>query len=84
MYATELFGRLEVRTRGVGLSGRDFGGVEPRHILALLGPPRATGQVGVDRVALGRPLLAAPHVATVTDVTLVSRGGKPFARPGRQ
>src|SRR3954447_7671194 len=37
MYDIQLFGRLEVRTRGVRLTGRDFGGVKPRHILALLG-----------------------------------------------
>ena len=37
MYEIQLFGRLEVRTRGVRLAGRDFGGVKPRHILALLG-----------------------------------------------
>ncbi|HEV8570236.1 MAG TPA: bacterial transcriptional activator domain-containing protein [Actinoplanes sp.] len=36
MYDIRLFGRLEVRTRGVRLAGRDFGGVKPRHILALL------------------------------------------------
>jgi DNA-binding SARP family transcriptional activator len=36
MYDIQLFGRLEVRTRGVRLTGRDFGGVKPRHILALL------------------------------------------------
>src|SRR4051794_5630710 len=36
MYEIQLFGRLEVRTRGVRLAGRDFGGVKPRHILALL------------------------------------------------
>jgi DNA-binding SARP family transcriptional activator len=36
MYDIRLFGRLEVRTRGIRLAGRDFGGVKPRHILALL------------------------------------------------
>ena len=36
MYDIQLFGRLEVRTRGVRLTGRDFGGATPRHILALL------------------------------------------------
>ena len=36
MYDIQLFGRLEVRTRGIRLAGRDFGGVKPRHILALL------------------------------------------------
>jgi DNA-binding SARP family transcriptional activator len=36
MYEIQLFGRMQVRTRGVRLSGPDFGGVLPRHILALL------------------------------------------------
>ncbi|MGX6602250.1 DeoR family transcriptional regulator [Micromonosporaceae bacterium Da 78-11] len=36
MFEIQLFGRLEVRTRGVRLSGADFGGDRPRHLLALL------------------------------------------------
>lgn len=36
MYEIQLFGPVEVRTRGVRLSGDDLGGVRPRHILALL------------------------------------------------
>jgi DNA-binding SARP family transcriptional activator len=36
MYEIQLFGPLEVRTRGVRLSGADLGGDAPRHILALL------------------------------------------------
>jgi DNA-binding SARP family transcriptional activator len=36
MYEIQLFGPLEVRTRGVRLSGDDLGGDLPRHILALL------------------------------------------------
>ena len=36
MYEIQLFGRLEVRTRGVRLTGHDFGGDKPRQILALL------------------------------------------------
>jgi DNA-binding SARP family transcriptional activator len=36
MYDIRLFGRLEVRTRGIRLVGRDFGGAQPRHVLALL------------------------------------------------
>jgi DNA-binding SARP family transcriptional activator len=36
MYDIQLFGRVQVRTRGIRLAGRDFGGVKPRHILALL------------------------------------------------
>jgi hypothetical protein len=36
MFDIQLFGRVEVRTRGVRLSGADFGGDRPRHLLALL------------------------------------------------
>jgi DNA-binding SARP family transcriptional activator len=36
MFDIQLFGRIEVRTRGVRLSGADFGGDRPRHLLALL------------------------------------------------
>jgi hypothetical protein len=36
MFDIQLFGRLEVRTRGECLAGDDFGGDRPRHLLALL------------------------------------------------
>jgi hypothetical protein len=36
MFDIQLFGRIEVRTRGVRLSGADFGGDRPRRLLALL------------------------------------------------
>lgn len=36
MFDIQLFGRVEVRTRGERLAGRDFGGDRPRHLLALL------------------------------------------------
>ncbi|GAA2630608.1 hypothetical protein [Paractinoplanes durhamensis] len=36
MFDIQLFGRVEVRTRGEHLAGRDFGGDRPRHLLALL------------------------------------------------
>jgi DNA-binding SARP family transcriptional activator len=36
MFDIQLFGRIEVRTRGVRLAGADFGGDRPRHLLALL------------------------------------------------
>jgi hypothetical protein len=36
MFEIQLFGRLEVRTRGIRLTGADFGGNRPRHVLALL------------------------------------------------
>ena len=36
MFEIQLFGSLEVRTRGIRLAGTDFGGVRPRRLLALL------------------------------------------------
>ena len=36
MFDIQLFGPVEVRTRGVVLAGTDFGGDHPRHLLALL------------------------------------------------
>ncbi|WP_127504509.1 hypothetical protein [Actinoplanes solisilvae] len=36
MFDIQLFGPVEVRTRGVVLAGTDFGGDQPRHLLALL------------------------------------------------
>jgi len=48
MYEIQLFGPLEVRTRGVRLSGDDLGGDAPRHILALLA---LRGKVRKDELA---------------------------------
>jgi hypothetical protein len=36
MFDIQLFGLLEVRTRGIRLAGDDFGGERARHLLALL------------------------------------------------
>ncbi|GAA1604057.1 hypothetical protein [Actinoplanes couchii] len=36
MHDIQLFGRLEVRTRGIRLTGDDLGGARPRQLLALL------------------------------------------------
>jgi hypothetical protein len=36
MFDIQLFGRVEVRTRGECLAGGDFGGVRARHVLVLL------------------------------------------------
>ncbi len=36
MFDIQLFGPVEVRTRGIRLEGADFGGDRPRHLLALL------------------------------------------------
>jgi DNA-binding SARP family transcriptional activator len=64
MYDIQLFGRLEVRTRGLRLTGRDFGGVKPRHILALLALRGAMPKAELTELLWdGRP--PADHVATV-------------------
>jgi DNA-binding SARP family transcriptional activator len=64
MYDIQLFGRLEVRTRGVRLTGRDFGGVKPRHILALLALRGDLHKAELAELLWGgRP--PADHLATV-------------------
>jgi DNA-binding SARP family transcriptional activator len=80
MYDIRLFGRLEVRTRGVRLTGRDFGGVKPRHILALLA---LRGSLHADELIEllwdGRP--PAGHVAGVQSyVSVLRRRLDPDAR----
>ena len=72
MYDIQLFGRLEVRTRGVRLSGRDFGGTKPRHILALLAlrGPLGKGEL-IELLWDGRP--PANHKATVESYVSVLR-----------
>lgn len=64
MYDIQLFGRLEVRTRGLRLAGRDFGGVKPRHILALLALRGAIHKAELSELLWdGSP--PASHLATV-------------------
>jgi DNA-binding SARP family transcriptional activator len=72
MYDIRLFGRLEVRTRGVRLTGRDFGGTKPRHILALLAlrGPLAKSEL-TELLWEGRP--PANHRATVESYVSVLR-----------
>jgi DNA-binding SARP family transcriptional activator len=72
MYDIQLFGRLEVRTRGVRLTGRDFGGIKPRHILALLAlrGPLAKSEL-TELLWEGRP--PANHKATVESYVSVLR-----------
>ncbi|MEV4345723.1 hypothetical protein AB0J83_14730 [Actinoplanes sp. NPDC049596] len=47
MFDIQLFGRVEVRTRGILLAGPDFGGDRPRHLLALLAlrGPQSTAEL---------------------------------------
>ncbi|GGQ78075.1 AfsR/SARP family transcriptional regulator [Couchioplanes azureus] len=60
MYEIQLFGRLEVRTRGMRLSGEDLGGAEPRQILALLALHGALRKDELaDMLWAGRPPVAA-------------------------
>jgi DNA-binding SARP family transcriptional activator len=71
MYEIRMFGGLEVRTRGVRLAGGDFGGVEPRHILALLALHGTLGRTDlVDLLWEGHPpddhaAVLASHVGTL-------------------
>jgi hypothetical protein len=48
MFDIQLFGRLEVRTRGECLAGSDFGGDRPRHLLALIA---LRGEVSIKELA---------------------------------
>jgi hypothetical protein len=48
MFDIQLFGRVEVRTRGECLAGADFGGDRPRHLLALLA---LRGEVSIKELA---------------------------------
>ncbi|BBH66446.1 hypothetical protein ACTI_31310 [Actinoplanes sp. OR16] len=66
MFDIQLFGRLEVRTRGIRLAGDDFGGERPRHLLALLA---LRGERSLVELS---DLLGAP-VATVRDDLAVLR-----------
>jgi DNA-binding SARP family transcriptional activator len=72
MYEIQLFGRLEVRTRGVRLTGGDFGGDQPRHILALLALRGPLHRHELTELLWnGRP--PADQVATVEDYVSVLR-----------
>jgi hypothetical protein len=66
MFDIQLFGRLEVRTRGIRLAGDDFGGERPRHLLALLA-------LRGDRSLVELSELLGVPVATVKDDLAVLR-----------
>jgi DNA-binding SARP family transcriptional activator len=66
MYEIRLFGPLQVRTRGIRLAGRDFGGPVQRHILALLAlRGELSSDVLTDLLWNGRP--PADHREAVRD-----------------
>ncbi|HEY0001121.1 MAG TPA: hypothetical protein VGB74_11755 [Actinoplanes sp.] len=58
MFDIQLFGRVEVRTRGIRLVGTDFGGDRPRRLLALLAlrgemsTSELTGLLGITKKAM--------------------------------
>src|SRR5215213_9374598 len=64
MYEIQLFGPLQVRTRGVRLVGRDFGGDRSRQLLALLALHGAMHKAELTEMLWeGRP--PADHMTTV-------------------
>ena len=71
MFEIQLFGRLEVRTRGVRLSGADFGGDQPRHVLALLA---LHGEMSTSELS---ELLRAPKKAIETDLSVLRQRLEP-------
>ena len=73
MFEIQLFGRLEVRTRGIRLSGADFGGDRPRHLLALLA---LHGEMSTSELS---ELLHAPKKAIEADLSVLRRHLEPGA-----
>jgi len=84
MHDIQLFGRLEVRTRGVRLSGRDFGGIKPRHILALLALRGPLGKTELTELLWdGKP--PANNKATMeSDVSVLRHRLDPAGPAGRR
>ncbi|WP_250000805.1 hypothetical protein [Actinoplanes sp. M2I2] len=76
MFDIQLFGRLEVRTRGVVLTGTDFGGDHPRRILALLA---LRGAMSTSELA---GLLGEKKKTVESDMSLLRDRLEPGATPG--
>lgn len=71
MFDIQLFGRLEVRTRGECLTGDDFGGDRPRHLLALLA---LRGEASISELA---ELLRTTKKAIETDLAVLRQHLEP-------
>jgi hypothetical protein len=71
MFDIQLFGRLEVRTRGECLAGSDFGGDRPRHLLALLA---LRGEVSIKELA---ELLGVNKKAVEADLAVLRQHLEP-------
>lgn len=75
MFDIQLFGRLEVRTRGVRLSGADFGGDGPRHLLALLA---LRGDASISELAA---LLGTTRKSVEADLSVLRQHLEPDTAP---
>ena len=75
MFDIQLFGRLEVRTRGICLVGPDFGGDRPRHLLALLA---LRGEASISELA---ELVQAKMKAVETGVAALRQHLEPGVGP---
>jgi hypothetical protein len=75
MFDIQLFGRVEVRTRGLRLSGADFGGEGPRHLLALLA---LRGEASISELG---DLLGAGKKAVENDLAVLRERLEPGVSP---
>jgi DNA-binding SARP family transcriptional activator len=75
MFDIQLFGRIEVRTRGVRLAGADFGGDRPRHLLALLA---LRGEVSISELA---ELLGTGKKSVEADLSVLRAHLEPGVNP---
>ena len=71
MFDIQLFGRLEVRTRGLCLTGADFGGDRPRRLFALLA---LRGDASISELA---ELLGVPGSVVVADLAVLRQHLEP-------
>ncbi|GIF00326.1 hypothetical protein [Paractinoplanes rishiriensis] len=77
MFDIQLFGRIEVRTRGVRLSRGDFGGVRPRHLLALLA---LRGEASISELA---DVLGTGRKKLEDDLGILRKHLEPDVQPGQ-
>jgi hypothetical protein len=75
MFDIQLFGRLEVRTRGECLAGDDFGGDRPRHLFALLA---LRGEASISELA---ELLGTTKKAIENDLAVPRQHLEPGSTP---
>ncbi|BCJ44826.1 hypothetical protein GCM10010168_16390 [Actinoplanes ianthinogenes] len=74
MYEIQLFGRIEVRTRGIRLGRDDFGGDRPRQLLALLA---LHGELSLVELS---DLVGAPSATVRADLKVLREALEPGVR----